>query len=327
MRPIILTTAALAGVALAACAGQGGASEADLAMARSLTPAFMKAAETKDADAAAALYAEDAMVMPPGAPPVQGRAAIQAFWRKMLLSAIRRVTLLPGDLRMADDIAFERSDLRRPERATDGEVLVSAPPAPLEGYADRLELLPEPSDSDREDEAPSGERVERRDLLRGHDGRTVGYDVGAHAEPDAAGRAGEEGERRQRLVELLDHAHVARLRVRATVVGVDRPDARRRDQVVAHPDRIHAERLGASRETRERRGARESPIARERDPEAHERALARHDGALTTEGPPESSRRPWRTRRPSPVSEQSNGPPGSARRTADSCSARSAPTW
>jgi len=122
MRPTILMAAALAaalGAALAACAGQGGASDADLAMARSLTPAFMKAAETKDADAVAALYSEDAMVMPPGSPAVQGRAAIQAFWRKTLLSAIRKVTLLPGDLRMANDIAFEvgtyRLDLTLPD--------------------------------------------------------------------------------------------------------------------------------------------------------------------------------------------------------------------
>lgn len=34
-----------------------------------------------DAAAVAALYAEDAVVLPPGAEPVRGREAIQAFWQ------------------------------------------------------------------------------------------------------------------------------------------------------------------------------------------------------------------------------------------------------
>lgn len=106
--PVALALAGLlAGALLVACAGQPGPSEADLAMARSISPAFMKAAEAKDAEAAAALYSEDAMVMPPGAPAVKGRAAIEAFWRKMMLSAIRRVTLATTDLGMSGDIAYE----------------------------------------------------------------------------------------------------------------------------------------------------------------------------------------------------------------------------
>lgn len=34
-----------------------------------------------DAAAVAAVYAEDAVVLPPGSEPVEGRAAIQAFWQ------------------------------------------------------------------------------------------------------------------------------------------------------------------------------------------------------------------------------------------------------
>jgi hypothetical protein len=171
--------------------------------------------------------------------------------------------------REVDEVPAVRGHLVGPERATDGEVLVRAPPPALERHADRLELLPEPPDADREHDAPSRERIESCHLLGGHDGRTVGHDVGAHAEPDAGRRAGEEGERREWLVEMLDHADVARPRVRAPVVGIDGRDAGRCDEVVAHPDRVDAERLGASCEAREGRGAREGTVARERDPEAH----------------------------------------------------------
>ena len=60
-----------------------------------------------DVKAAAALYDPDATVMPPGMPPVRGRLEIQAFWQKMMLTAIRKVTLEPADLQMRSDIAYE----------------------------------------------------------------------------------------------------------------------------------------------------------------------------------------------------------------------------
>jgi uncharacterized protein (TIGR02246 family) len=46
---------------------------------RAQTTSWMKAYNGGDAKALAALYAEDALLMPPGAPAVSGRAAILAF--------------------------------------------------------------------------------------------------------------------------------------------------------------------------------------------------------------------------------------------------------
>jgi len=53
---------------------------ADEAAIRAQTTSWAKAYNGGDAKAVAALYAEDAVLLPPGAPAVSGRAAIQAFF-------------------------------------------------------------------------------------------------------------------------------------------------------------------------------------------------------------------------------------------------------
>lgn len=58
------------------------APSADEAAIRAQTTSWMKAYNGGDAKALAALYADDALLMPPGAPGVNGRAAIQAFATK-----------------------------------------------------------------------------------------------------------------------------------------------------------------------------------------------------------------------------------------------------
>lgn len=42
---------------------------------------YVQANQAKDADALAALYDDDALLLPPDEPPVQGRAEILAFWK------------------------------------------------------------------------------------------------------------------------------------------------------------------------------------------------------------------------------------------------------
>jgi uncharacterized protein (TIGR02246 family) len=54
---------------------------------------WMAAGNAKDAAAIAALYAEDAVVMPPNAAAVKGRAAIQSFWKGMVDQLTGNVTL------------------------------------------------------------------------------------------------------------------------------------------------------------------------------------------------------------------------------------------
>jgi len=53
----------------------------DKATIQSLSDQFAKAFNTGDAAAVAALYTEDAIILPPGGEMMKGRSAIQAFWK------------------------------------------------------------------------------------------------------------------------------------------------------------------------------------------------------------------------------------------------------
>ena len=66
---------------------QVAASAADEAAIRAQTTSWMKAFNGGDAKGLAALYAEDALLMPPGAKGVKGPAAIQAFAAKEIEGA------------------------------------------------------------------------------------------------------------------------------------------------------------------------------------------------------------------------------------------------
>jgi hypothetical protein len=61
-------------VLFAASAFASGLEAEDLAKAKALTQAYAVAMEAGDAAALAALYAEDAILLPPNAPMMQGRA-------------------------------------------------------------------------------------------------------------------------------------------------------------------------------------------------------------------------------------------------------------
>lgn len=74
---------ALAGFANAAAPAAGG----DEAAIRAQTTSWVKAYNGGDAKAVAALYAEDALLLPPGAAGVSGRAAILAFITKDIASS------------------------------------------------------------------------------------------------------------------------------------------------------------------------------------------------------------------------------------------------
>jgi uncharacterized protein (TIGR02246 family) len=54
---------------------------------------FSAAVTAKDAAAIAALYAEDATLLPPNAPAAQGRTAIQAYWQAFLDAGVTNGTL------------------------------------------------------------------------------------------------------------------------------------------------------------------------------------------------------------------------------------------
>jgi len=88
-------------IALAACspaAPPAADTSADEAALRAGTTTWMAAYNAGDADRIVALYAEDGVMMPPGAPAATGHAAMRAFLTADIANAkAAGVTLLDGD--------------------------------------------------------------------------------------------------------------------------------------------------------------------------------------------------------------------------------------
>ncbi len=101
-----------AAVALAACT-QAAPPADPAAIVAERNAAFMAAIAAGDGAAAAANYTEDAVVMPPGMPSVEGREAIGQFWQGGISAGIARVELAPGDVTATSaDTIIERSTAR-----------------------------------------------------------------------------------------------------------------------------------------------------------------------------------------------------------------------
>jgi uncharacterized protein (TIGR02246 family) len=69
--------------------------------------AFVEAFKAGDGAALAALYAEDAKVLPPDATEVAGRPAIQKFWQGFIDSGAKDLTLESTDVAASGDLAYE----------------------------------------------------------------------------------------------------------------------------------------------------------------------------------------------------------------------------
>ena len=70
-------------------------------------PAWEAAFNAKDAAKIAALYAEDAVVMPPNQAPVKGRANIEAHWKSEIQQGGTNVKLNPVESAVSGSQAFE----------------------------------------------------------------------------------------------------------------------------------------------------------------------------------------------------------------------------
>ncbi|MDX1711493.1 MAG: SgcJ/EcaC family oxidoreductase [Rhodovibrionaceae bacterium] len=70
---------------------------------------FEKAFNAGDAAAVAALYTEDAAVLPPGGGFVRGRAAIEEMWQGALDSGFVALDLQPMEIVIVGDTAYETS--------------------------------------------------------------------------------------------------------------------------------------------------------------------------------------------------------------------------
>lgn len=67
---------------------------------------FVEAVNKGDAAAAAALYAEDALLMPPNSEMIKGRSAIQEFWQTSIQMGIKEVNTTVIDIQIDEDLAY-----------------------------------------------------------------------------------------------------------------------------------------------------------------------------------------------------------------------------
>jgi uncharacterized protein (TIGR02246 family) len=84
----------------------------DEASIRSADSAFMAAANAGDADAVAAVYADDATLLAPNLPPQKGRDAIKAFWGGFLDAYTVRFEVASDTIEGRGDLAYNRGHYR-----------------------------------------------------------------------------------------------------------------------------------------------------------------------------------------------------------------------
>ena len=70
---------------------------------------FEAAFNRRDAAALAAMYTEDATLLPPGSEMVSGRQAIQQFWQGAFDMGVSGGELRPQQIEARDDLAYEMS--------------------------------------------------------------------------------------------------------------------------------------------------------------------------------------------------------------------------
>ncbi len=86
---------------------------------------FAAALNAKDAKAAAALYTEDAVLIPPGEPLVRGREAIEEYWRGAIeLGGVRDVSVETIDALSSGSLGYETGSLVLTVNNPDGEAVI-----------------------------------------------------------------------------------------------------------------------------------------------------------------------------------------------------------
>lgn len=70
-----------------------------------------QAVNSGDAERASRLYTEDALLMPPGSPQLQGRAAIKEAWQGMIDAGVKDIKFTCHEAVAAGDMAIEVSSL------------------------------------------------------------------------------------------------------------------------------------------------------------------------------------------------------------------------
>ncbi len=107
MRRIVASLAALFVLTVSGCAPQVDV-EADKAAIREANDAWFRAYEANDPDGMAAVFTDDASLLPPNAPSATGREAVRAVWAEMIetpgFSISGEITKI--ELSRAGDLAY-----------------------------------------------------------------------------------------------------------------------------------------------------------------------------------------------------------------------------
>jgi len=98
-----------------ATSGKASAGPAGADAVKAVADAYVKAALAGDAKAIAAVYAEDAVEMPPNQPMIKGRAAIQQYYEKEMSSGMKMnsFTLTHLDTHAAGDRGYDVGTYRQ----------------------------------------------------------------------------------------------------------------------------------------------------------------------------------------------------------------------
>jgi len=115
-------------LALSACSGAEDAMQTEVSASKmelsQMNRDFAAALNAKDAKAAAALYAEDAVLIPPGEALVRGREAIEEYWRGAIESGgVRDVSVETMDAHSSGSLGYETGSFVLTVNGPDGEAV------------------------------------------------------------------------------------------------------------------------------------------------------------------------------------------------------------
>ena len=120
---LVAVVGALALMTVGVAAQQKGADEAAIAKLRT---AYQTAAGTQDGAAIAKLYAPDGVEMPPNAPWVKGRAAIEAFHKAFGKQwMMHGMTITPTETKVVGDTAYDIGTYKQGLMAQTGGPLIN----------------------------------------------------------------------------------------------------------------------------------------------------------------------------------------------------------
>ncbi len=107
MKKVVLLALAVVLIAAGLQALPAAKSSGDTSGLARLQTEWVAAANAKDSAKLAALYAENAVLMPPNAPMAKGRPAIQAVWKGMMDQNARDIVLTSIDRSVSGDLGYE----------------------------------------------------------------------------------------------------------------------------------------------------------------------------------------------------------------------------